>query len=87
MELKAVVDIGQNSRELLQQLAFSIGMTVDKAFSYYVKQVMIKGYVGVFLFFVLLAIGLILIKFNWKKWIWTMKNSPSLPLNLLWVAY
>lgn len=57
MDVKATVDVGQNTKDLLEQgggavtriieeLAKSLGMTIDKIFPYYVKQAVIEGYVG-----------------------------------------
>lgn len=57
MDVKTTVDVGQNTKELLEQgggaisriieeLAKTLGMTVDRIFPYYVKQAVIEGYVG-----------------------------------------
>ncbi len=57
VDVKATVDVGQNTKELLQQgggavtriieeLAKTLGMTVDRIFPYYVKQAVIEGYIG-----------------------------------------
>ncbi|MBU2263233.1 hypothetical protein KJ750_01040 [Patescibacteria group bacterium] len=54
MDVKATVDVGQNTKELLEsaggtvsklieELANTLGMTVEKIFPYYIKQAYIKG--------------------------------------------
>jgi len=55
------LDAGENIKELLQQLANQIGVTVDKIFPWYVKQEVIEGYTSLFLLTFFSIIGIILL--------------------------
>ena len=44
MDANVSIDLGKNTTELLEKLAQSLGMTVEKIFPYYVKQQAIEAY-------------------------------------------
>lgn len=54
-----VVDLGNNTRQLIEQLANTIGVTVDKLFPWYVTQMIIEGWVALFAMIVVIAIAAI----------------------------
>jgi hypothetical protein len=78
VEVNATVDVGQNTKQLLDQggnavtkiiadLAKSLGMTVEKIFPYYVKQSYLQGLLYMYVWggfeIILLIISIILFKF------------------------
>lgn len=61
------VDLGDNTTQLIEQLATQLNMTVDRVFPYYVKMVQVNALAGFVIwicFFVLVAIVL---KIHWKQ--------------------
>lgn len=58
VKVTASVDVGDNITKLTEKLAETIGVTADKIYPHYVKQIAIEGYS---FFFVLFLYGILLI--------------------------
>ena len=60
MDANVSVDLGKNTTELLEKLAQSLGMTVEKIFPYYVKQQVVEAYTYISISLAFFLIGVIL---------------------------
>lgn len=61
------LDIGKNTKELLEVLATKLGITIEQIYPYFIKQQIIEGYIFFFMVALCSIISIIIIKLNYHK--------------------